>query len=527
MKTSLARSLKSALIVVSMAAIWVLFAPVQFGGTASYVIIAGASMEPALHQGDLVITRVAQTYAVGDVTAYAHPKVGPVIHRIIEREGAHYTLQGDNNEWIDSYRPVNAEILGKSWLHIPGAAEKLLWLRTPIGLTLLSLSIGIMFLVTIANRNERQKEIPKQESDVFTRWFRQTRSLRLGEWVFPLGILLFASILLGAFGFTRPEVQSIPNDIQYNHNGSFTYSAPAAPSLYSTNEVRTGEAIFHELVDTIRIEYDYAFDSKAETKLAGHSQLSLRLSEPNGWNREYELETIEFVGTGFTTEVTVDLDQIKRYLGWVRSETGLERQIFDLDFIVATQVDGTLDGLPLNDRFSNMFSFKLDDLQLFLAGSSPLDEELDPLNPVRTGFIERQAVIDNNLQILGLSLTVRQARQIALVAGGVSLFLIALIMTPALAVSLRSESDRIKLVHADRLLDVAEIPLDDSLELVRVARIDDLIKLSESTGGLVLHGRDDHDHTYLLKDGSTAYLLELHDPNGADHDVEVDEREDN
>jgi hypothetical protein len=157
---------------------------------------------------------------------------------------------------------------------------------------------------------------------------------------------------------------------------------------------------------------------------------------------------------------------------------------------------------------------------------SPLEEELDPLNPVHTGFIERQRVIDNSLQILGLSLDVRQARQIALIAGSVSLLMIALIITPALAVSLRSESERIKLVHADRLLDVAEIPLDENLELVQVANIDDLIKLSESTGGLILHARDGHEHTYLLKDGSTGYFLDLHDPNGTDiSDPEVDESE--
>ena len=153
MDMNFAGSLKNALIVVLMAAIWVLFAPVQFGGTATYVIVAGASMEPALHQGDLVIARGSSTYEIGDVTAYQHPQVGPVIHRIVERAGPYYTLKGDNNDWIDSYEPIDTEILGRSWLHIPGAAEKLLWLRTPLGLSLLSLTVGFMFLITITKNN--------------------------------------------------------------------------------------------------------------------------------------------------------------------------------------------------------------------------------------------------------------------------------------------------------------------------------------------------------------------------------------
>jgi len=509
-----------------MAALWVLFAPVQFGGSVSYVIVAGASMEPALNQGDLVITRHARTYDVGDITAYAHPNVGPVIHRIIDRQGPYYTLQGDNNDWIDSYEPVDAEILGKSWLHIPGAAQKLLWLRKPLGLTLLSLSIGIMFLTTITKDNERQEKPGRQDGDMFTKLYRKTQSLRLGEWIFPLGILLFAAILLGAFAFTRPEFQSIPNDIQYDHSGYFAYSAAAAPSLYSTDEIRTGEAIFHELVDTIRITYDYTFDSEATSQLSGYSQLSLRVSEPNGWYREYVLDDKEFAGTSFTTEAAVDLEQIKRYLGWVQTETGLERRIFDLDLIMDMQVAGTLDGLPLNDSFSNTLSFKLDELQLFLAERSPLEGGQDPLHPVRMGFLERQRVIDNSLQILGLSLTIRQARQVALIVGGVSLALIALIMTPALAVSLRSESERIKLVHAERLLEVDDIPFNGDLEWIQVANIEDLIKLAESTGGLILHMRAGHEHTYVLKDGSTAYRLDLHDPNGTVlSDLEEDESE--
>jgi signal peptidase I len=109
-------TLTRAALLVAVAAAWVLLAPSRFGGQTAYVIVAGASMEPTLHQGDLVLARPAPSYEVGEVVTYHHPQVGPVIHRIIDRQGSHYTLQGDANAWIDSYAPTGAEIVGQSWL---------------------------------------------------------------------------------------------------------------------------------------------------------------------------------------------------------------------------------------------------------------------------------------------------------------------------------------------------------------------------------------------------------------------------
>src|SRR3970282_222974 len=101
---------------VAVAAAWVLLAPSSFGGQTSYVIVAGASMEPTLHQGDLVPARRAPSYEIDQIVTYHPPQVGPVIHRIIDRQGTHYPLQGDNNSWIDSYTPTGGEIVGQSGL---------------------------------------------------------------------------------------------------------------------------------------------------------------------------------------------------------------------------------------------------------------------------------------------------------------------------------------------------------------------------------------------------------------------------
>lgn len=58
-------TLGRAALFVAVAAAWVLLAPSAFGGQTSYVIVAGASMEPTLHQGDLVLARRAPSYEIG------------------------------------------------------------------------------------------------------------------------------------------------------------------------------------------------------------------------------------------------------------------------------------------------------------------------------------------------------------------------------------------------------------------------------------------------------------------------------
>lgn len=515
-KNSYTKPMVNAIIVVLLAAIWIVFAPIGFGGTASYVIIAGASMEPTLHQGDLVIARHSTAYEVGDVATYQHPQVGPVIHRIIDREGPHYTFQGDNNPWVDSYEPVNAEIIGKSWLHIPGAAEKLLWLRTPIGLSLLSLSIGLMILISISGKGENRDTTSKPDVDLFTKWFRKMQSLRLGEWVFPLGIVFFAAVLLGIFAFTRSEFERIPVDIQYKHLGQFSYTGVGSPSIYEKGKVENGQAIFHGFVQDLEFEFTYDFETDARASLAGSYRVNVLISEPNGWQRLIVLQPeTTFQGTSFTINDSLDLQQITAIIERLKSRTGLNRQVFNVDIDVPVRVHGTLAGIEYVDTFDAKLPFQLDDIQMFISHQDPLSENGDPLNPSMSAYLPNEATIPNVLSILGFQLAVSQARQITLIAGIVSLVLIALIMAPALAVSMRSPSERIKLTHSDRLVDVNELPHDRRTKWNDLQDFDDMIKLSESTGAMILHMVRGDEHTYVLKDGDTNYRVTLNDPDGS------------
>lgn len=127
------------LAVLAAAAGWfVVLRPQIIGGPAAYVLVSGESMEPSLDPGSLVIALRQDEYRVGDVVAYRVPPGNPasgllVIHRIVggsAQDG--YVMRGDNAAGSDIWRPMPAEIVGRSWVVVPGAMPVLLFARSPI-----------------------------------------------------------------------------------------------------------------------------------------------------------------------------------------------------------------------------------------------------------------------------------------------------------------------------------------------------------------------------------------------------------
>jgi len=525
LNTRLSRSILSALILVLMAALWFTFAPVQFGGQSSYIMIAGASMEPSLHYGDLVVAREELPYEVGDVVTYRHPIIGPIIHRIIDRTGDTYQFKGDNNDWIDSYEPTSAELIGKSWIHIPGAANVILKLRSPSGIVLLSLAIGFMVLLTFSRNSLLGDEQPKKDEQTVT---KRSKPLSFSGYLegtlFALFAVLLGAILLSIFAFTNPITQSIPADIPYDHKGGFSYEAVGSPGVYDQGKIESGYAIFHALTHEFDLTFNYQLSTPEIKDLEGSYHILLEISEPNGWRRQIELAPVsEFTGESFSTEVTINLGYILTLVDRMKANTSLKRQVFNVDIIPEVKVQGSLGNQAFEDTFVPRLSFLLDDVQLYLKGSSSFGEETDPLNPVQSGFLPRQQQIPATLNILGLKPTVQTARWIAGVAFGVSLLVIATILVPFLRASMQSPSEKIRIQFDELLLDIQTLPLRATSEDIEVDRFEDLAKLAEKTGSMIFHHVEVNQHTYLLQDGDITYRFTLTDAEPDDDDVDSPE----
>jgi signal peptidase I len=112
---------------------WLLAGPTQVGGSASYVIVDGRSMEPTYNHGDLVIAKATSSYEPGEIIVYDAPVDARfnVIHRIVATTEGGYVTQGDNMARPDGWIAPHGTIHGAAVLHIPRGGALVTFLRQP------------------------------------------------------------------------------------------------------------------------------------------------------------------------------------------------------------------------------------------------------------------------------------------------------------------------------------------------------------------------------------------------------------
>ncbi len=127
----------------------------------AWVVVAGDSMLPSLHGGDVVFVLRREEYRSGDVVAYRVPRGEPgrgivVIHRVVGGSAAGgYVTRGDNKEGIDPWRPGPADVVGAQALHIPRVGLAIGFIRTPAGLAALAALVTFAILAGGAEAGRR------------------------------------------------------------------------------------------------------------------------------------------------------------------------------------------------------------------------------------------------------------------------------------------------------------------------------------------------------------------------------------
>ncbi|MGZ4481605.1 MAG: signal peptidase I, partial [Gaiellales bacterium] len=137
----------TATIIALVAAAWLFLAPTRIGGSTTYVITSGVSMEPRFHTGDLAIVRPATHYRVGMVVAYHSSLLKVVVlHRVVAIHDGRYTFKGDNNNFLDPVHPTRSHIIGALWVQVPHGGRVLKALHSQVTVILLCVFVGLLLV---------------------------------------------------------------------------------------------------------------------------------------------------------------------------------------------------------------------------------------------------------------------------------------------------------------------------------------------------------------------------------------------
>ena len=193
--------------------------PKSWGGSMTYVITSGNSMEPGFVQGDLAVLRSSGDYGVGDVAAYNSSELKKIVmHRVIMETDAGLTFQGDNNDFIDPETVTDQQILGKLVVRVPGVGKYLTWFLKPINLVIAAAALFFLF-------GDRKKDVPLPAHASGTSLGRlRLRSLQLPDGAVTAEVVDESDLERIAAHYDRPVLEVEGDDRRYVLDGSVVYT---------------------------------------------------------------------------------------------------------------------------------------------------------------------------------------------------------------------------------------------------------------------------------------------------------------
>jgi signal peptidase I len=503
-----------------LGAAWYWLAPTQIGGSTSYAVTFGTSMEPHFHHGDLVVLRRRPTYAVGDVVAYhSHDLHKNVLHRIIAIRDGHYTFKGDNNDFVDPERPTARDLVGVEWHHLPAAGNWLAALHSPRYAAVAAFLIVLLLVLsgggTVTYRQRRRKRPTlKPKPEAALRPVRRESSGALPSGGFVVAAAgagaLVAAALLGAVAFTRPLERSLVWANLYVQHGRFSYSAPVEPgATYQGPRLRPGDPVYLQLVHRLPVAFAYRLQSTAAGPIAGSASLDAVLRDDEGWVHRIVLAPKHrFTGTATTIRGTLDLRRVEGLIRTFEEQTGVHNTDYHVTLAPHVAVHGTVAARPLATTFAPTLALDLDAYRLAVAVPTQPDAAPNSLSQSVGGSGTR--IEASSLHALGRTVTVAHARRLATLLGIAGLVLAGVGGLLMLLGRREHEVAAIRRRYEDWIVDVMPDPQRAADER-RVPSMDALARLAARYERLILHERRNDADAFLVEDDGVVYAYVVHD----------------
>ena len=511
------RIASSALGLIVLGLVWFYTAPTGFGGSTTYVVTHGVSMEPRFHTGDLAIVRSQSSYHVGEVVAYESKMLGTVVlHRIIGKTGDRYLFKGDNNHFIDFEHPTAKQLVGSLRLHIAGACAEFQSIRSPALVGIL-VAVAILLLTGGVFTKRRRRRRRQAQDDVQTTQHQPMRALKRpsehATGVLTVGLIaLFPFVLLALLAFTRPPTARRPSEISYKQSGKLSYSAHATPGpTYANNVAQTGDPLFTRVVNDVDLHFEYRLDTTAKQSLAGAAYMSANVASTSGWHTTLALGgTTRFHGNRATVDATLGLNSLFDLLHRVQATTGVSSG-YTLTLVPHVSTHGTIDSKPLHATFAPQIPFTVTPLEVEPVAASTSTTTTTDAKPAKSPFAPAASgtVKGTDYKPLYLPLgfarpSVSTARRVAL--GGIALVVLVLLGVLALprprrkaeSTTIRSRYGRM-VVQVDRVWQLPGVPVID------VADMDALARIAEHYDRSILHETTDEGEAFWVTDESGQF----------------------
>lgn len=463
--------------------------PAQLGGGSTYVSTTGVSMEPSFRTGDLAVVRSADDYAVGDVAAYRSDMFDTaVMHRITAVEDGHYTLQGDNNSWLDPEQPTRNQLIGKLALRVPQGGVWLDRLTSPAALVLLVFALLIGGGTFTQTRRRRKRRTMSQRAR------KDLPSSPLAGLPPPLMTLTALAALMGVLGlalgvaaWAGPITRLVTTENDSEQSMTFSYSASVPRSAaYDGTTVTSPDPVFRKLTNTVEVRYSYRGEP-------GSIAVNAEISTASGWHSTVRLRpSAKFSDSPYTGTLRLDLTALEARAQAAAAATGIPAS--QIDIAVVPRVTTSPDTV-----FAPELRLALTALQLTLAGDQSSLVVRDAT------AVKTDKAADRTLNLVGLHLSVPTARTMSLILTLGALLAAALIALLARLRAPTSETAAIRRRYAQMLVQVEPMPTPAGRPVIDVIDFPTLAKLAERYELLVLHwSRSDVD-TFVIQDQSVTY----------------------
>jgi signal peptidase I len=517
---------------------WINFAPTRLGGDSIYVVTSGISMEPRFHTGDLAMLRPASSYKIGEIVGYKSPHIGIVMHRIIGEKGGHFFMKGDNNNFVDEYHPAPSDVVGRLWLHVPKVGRFINSQRdreTSVVVAAAAMG-GIIVVPAERERRRRRKKTRRGETSASrAKDFRPPSHRRRGGGpaMAVIGLpgqvtasiiclIALAALALGAFSYARSTTTVTTEHLSYRQTGTWSYSAIAKGDVYANGVATTGQPIFTAVAPVVRVDFAYRFVSALPTHLTGRAGLTALLTSSNGWSHTLRVgPKTSFSGTEARLTGTLNLPAIERYLASIEAETGQfigAGASYTLALEPAVHVSGVLGSSSvLSQSFNPSLSFTVqaNEAQLSTAQVGSAKTLAQLIQPSAAGSMNVPRTTSANLSFIGLHPSVSASRKVAawvLLACVLALLGLGILLRKA---SRAAEADRIAARYGPILVAVERPEALGEAGSVRVANVEDLVKIAEQQGRMILHCEGESGRDYFVRDQSLTYLYSVRDqPSG-------------